>query len=71
MSSHTLQDDVWPLAQFQYERHRPATTLLYRLVQQHWPASNGVSITGKADTQSLVNFRIKLDAGLATESSVS
>lgn len=38
MSSHALQDDIWPLARYHYERHRPETTLLYQLVEQHSPA---------------------------------
>ena len=27
----------WPTGSFRYERHRPETTLLYQLVERHWP----------------------------------
>jgi hypothetical protein len=27
----------WPNGSFRYERHRPETTLLYQLVERHWP----------------------------------
>jgi hypothetical protein len=38
LSDYSLQEDTWSPALFQYERHRPETTLLYQLVEQHWPA---------------------------------
>jgi ribosomal protein S27E len=31
------QDMFWPTGQFRYERHCPETTLLYQLVECHWP----------------------------------
>ena len=27
----------WPTGSFRYERHTPETTLLYQLVERHWP----------------------------------
>ena len=27
----------WPTGPFRYERRRPETTLLYQLVERHWP----------------------------------
>jgi len=32
------QDVFWPIGAFQYERHRPEQTLLYQLIERHWPA---------------------------------
>jgi len=28
----------WSTSQVNYERHRPETTLLYQIIQEHWPA---------------------------------
>ena len=27
----------WPLGGFSYERHRPEETLLYQIIEEHWP----------------------------------
>ena len=27
----------WSMSQVNYERHRPETTLLYQIIQEHWP----------------------------------
>lgn len=27
----------WSMSRVNYERHRPETTLLYQIIQQHWP----------------------------------
>ena len=37
MSLLNNQDMFWPTGSFRYERHRPETTLLYQLVERHWP----------------------------------
>ena len=38
----------WPTGQFRYERHTPETTLLYQLVECHWPESKAMlSAQGK------------------------
>ena len=38
----------WPTGSFRYERHTPETTLLYQLVERHWPEFKAVlSAQGK------------------------
>lgn len=38
MSSISQEDlDDWPVRWFSYERHRPEETLLYQIVEEHWP----------------------------------
>ncbi len=38
MPHSTHDDDFWPTGPFRYQRHQPEKTLLYQLVEQHWPA---------------------------------
>lgn len=36
--SYTAHDDeFWPTGPLPYRRHQPEKTLLYQLVEQHWP----------------------------------
>ena len=38
----------WPSGSFRYERHTPETTLLYQLVERHWPEFKAMlSVQGK------------------------
>ena len=35
LSQEDLND--WPVGRFSYERHRPEETLLYQVIEEHWP----------------------------------
>ncbi len=38
MASLSQEDlNEWPLGGFSYERHRPEETLLYQIIEEHWP----------------------------------